>query len=380
MRLKSVPHFFRIGIILLFIAAMTVPAVSCGGTGMSKELEDDLEQVVDKAMSKYDIPGAIVGVWTRDRGDLVIAKGQADIETGRAINSENMVRICSITKTFTITVLLELVDEGKLGLDDRLSKFDIGISVPNAEAITVRQLCDMTSGLFNYSDDPTFQKAYFEDPNKVWTPEEQVALAIAHPPYFPPGRGWHYTNTSITIAGMIVTKLTGKDLAAGLDERLFKELSLEHTYYPVDTSIKDPHNHGYSAGDNPGELVDMTDKLNPSGMGYSGALISNLPDLEKWVISLANGKFLSNSTQAQRTTLVPGDYDYSGVKCEYGLGIMSCKGYLGHPGDGIGYTNAAFNSPETGTTIVVLLNKSPNEDSYKALTLFTEIADILLRK
>jgi D-alanyl-D-alanine carboxypeptidase len=380
MRSRNIFHPFKIGVVLIFIAAMTLPVVSCGTTGMSKDLKDNLGQVVDKAMSKYNIPGAIVGVWTKDRGDLVIAKGKADVETGKAINSNNMVRLCSITKTFTITVLLELVDEGKLGLDDKLSKFDLGVSVPGADQITVRQLCNMTSGLFNYSDDPTFQKKYFEDPNKVWTPEEQVALAITHPPYFPPGQGWHYTNTSITIAGMIITKLTGKDLATELDTRLFKELSLNHTYYPVDTSIKDPHNHGYTAGDKAGELVDVTNKLNPSGMGYGGALISNLPDLKKWVISLANGKFLSKSTQEQRTTLVPGDYDYFGVKCKYGLGIMSSKGYLGHPGDGIGYTNAAFNSPETGTTVVVFLSKSPNENSYKALTLFTEIADVLSQK
>lgn len=91
----------------------------------------------------------------------------------------------------------------------------------------------------------------------------------------------------------------------------------------------------------------------------------------------ANGVFLSESTQEQRTTFVKGDYDYSGKKIRYGLGIMSACGFLGHPGDAIGYTNAAFHSPQNGTTIVVLLNKAPNHQPAAGLSLFMDIAEIL---
>jgi D-alanyl-D-alanine carboxypeptidase len=117
--------------------------------------------------------------------------------------------------------------------------------------------------------------------------------------------------------------------------------------------------------------------FNPSGMGASGALISNLGDLKIWVISLVKGDLLTKDMQAQRTTLVPGDYDYFGIKVKYGLGILSSEGFLGHPGDGLGYTNAAFHSPGTGTTILVFLNKSPNQDAFMALTLFTQLARIM---
>ena len=112
-------------------------------------------------------------------------------------------------------------------------------------------------------------------------------------------------------------------------------------------------------------------------MGASGALISDLDDLKTWAISLVNGDLLKKETQAQRITLVPGDYEYFGIKVKYGLGILSSEGYLGHPGDGLGYTNAAFHSPATGTTVVVFLNKSPNEDTFMALTLFTQLAKIM---
>jgi len=151
---------------------------------------------------------------------------------------------------------------------------------------------------------------------------------------------------------------------------------LNNTYYPEGTGIAGAHVHGYLGGEGE-ELTDGTYLFNPSGMGASGALISNLYDLKTWVISLANGDLLEKDTQAERTTFVPGDYDYFGITVKYGLGILSSEGFLGHPGDGLGYTNAAFHSPETGTTIVVFLNKSPNADSYMALTLFTELAKII---
>jgi D-alanyl-D-alanine carboxypeptidase len=359
---------------LLFIGAITLPALFCGCSGMSTELRNKLEQAVDAAMAKYSIPGAIVGVWSPRSGDLVMLKGKADIKTGAAMKSADRVRICSITKTFTVTVLLQLVDEGRLSLGDTLAKFYPDI--PNADRITIRQLCNMTAGIFNYSDDETFLKTYTEDPNKVWEPKEQVDIAIAHPPYFPPGESWRYSNTNSIILGMIIKQLTGNDVGSEIQSRLVDKLKLNNTYYPEGTAIEGAHAHGYLGGEGE-ELTDGTCMFNPSGMGASGALISNLNDLKTWVIALANGCLLENETQAERTTFVPGDYDYFGVPVKYGLGILSSEGFLGHPGDGLGYTNASFHSPETGTTIVVFLNKSPNADAYMALTLFTELAKIM---
>jgi len=370
----SFSRFIKLSVVLLFVAAVTMSVVSCGGAGMSTELKGKLGQAVDSAMQKYNIPGAIVGVWSPRSGDLVMLKGKAYIKAGADMESADRVRICSITKTFTITVVLELVDEGKLSLDDKLAKFYPNI--PNSDQITIRQLCNMTAGIFSYSDDPAFLKTYTEDPNKVWKPEELVAIAVAHPPYFPPSQGWEYSNTNSIILAMIVEKITGKDMASQIQTRLADDLQLANTYWPDGTGIEGPHAHGYLAGEGD-QLTDGTSLFNPSGMGASGALISNLDDLKTWAISLVNGDLLKKETQAQRITLVPGDYEYFGIKVKYGLGILSSEGYLGHPGDGLGYTNAAFHSPATGTTVVVFLNKSPNEDTFMALTLFTQLAKIM---
>jgi D-alanyl-D-alanine carboxypeptidase len=315
----SFSRFFKLCVVLVFVAAMTMSAVSCSSKGMPTQLKNNLEQVVGNAMQKYNIPGAIVGVWSPRSGDLIMSKGKADIKAGADMKSADRVRICSITKTFTITVVLELVDEGKLSLDDKLARFYPDI--PNADQITIRQLCNMTAGIFNYSDDETFLKTYTEDPNKVWKPEELVSIAIAHPPYFSPGKGWTYSNTNSIILGMIVEKITGKDIASQIKSRLVDDLKLTNTYWPVGTSIEGAHAHGYLGGAGE-ELVDGTSMFNPSGMGASGALISNLDDLKTWVLTLVNGDLLKKETQTQRTTLVPGDYDYFGINVKYGLGIF----------------------------------------------------------
>ena len=370
-----IQHFFKLSVVAIVMAASTLTVTSCSDSSKQVSLGDSIESAVEKTMSENGIPGAIVGVWSPSHGDLIIVRGKADIETGRGMDSVDRVRIASITKTFTITVILELVDEGNLELDQTLSTWFP--TIPGSDEITVRELCNMTSGLFNYSDDPTFQKVYSEDPNKVWSPEELVALAVAHPPYFAPGTSWHYSNTNTIILGMIINKITGRMPEDEIKDRIVDRLKLENTYYPDGTSIEGVHSHGYVAGETAGTLADVTEKLNPSGMGASGALISNLADLKTWMTACANGDLLSSSTQKQRTTLVEGDYEYGGKKIKYGLGIMSAYGFLGHPGDGVGNTNAAFHSPENGTTIVVLLNKGPNQQEAAALSLFMDIAQIM---
>jgi D-alanyl-D-alanine carboxypeptidase len=377
MKFKIIQHVIRLSIGVVVIAAGMLTMISCSDSSNHAGLWENIESAVEKTLSENGIPGAIVGVWSPDYGDRIIVRGKADIETARGMDRLDRVRIASITKTFTVTVILQLVDEEYLELDQDIDTWFTETEIPGSNKIAIRQLCNMTSGLFNYSSDETFLKVYTEDPNKVWKPEELVKLAVAHDPYFPPGTGWHYSNTNTIILGMIITKITGKEVGDEIKDRIIDRLNLENTYYPEGTTIEGVHSHGYVGGETEGELVDVTEKFNPSGMGASGALISNLADLKTWMSACANGDLLSPSLQKERTTLVEGDYDYEGKKIHYGLGIMSAYGYLGHPGDGIGNTNAAFHSPQNGTTIVVLLNKAPNHQSAAGLSLFMDIAQTM---
>lgn len=131
------------------------------------------------------IPGAIVGVWGPD-GDYVKAFGVADKSTGAPMETDFYHRIGSVTKTFTVTGLLQLVDEDKVALDDPISKYVEG--VPAGDQITLRQLARMQSGLPNYTANKDFQQALLSDPMRAFTPQELLGYAFTQPASFPPGQ------------------------------------------------------------------------------------------------------------------------------------------------------------------------------------------------
>ncbi|MEI6450705.1 MAG: serine hydrolase domain-containing protein, partial [Actinomycetes bacterium] len=146
---------------------------------LSASLQVELQATLDAQMAKYKIPGAIVGMWFPTVGDWVVGSGVGDKSTGAAPRIADHVRIGSITKSFTATVVLQLVDEKKLALTDKLSKYEPW--VPGAKGITIRQLLNMTSGLYNFTDVPEFWEEFLADPTAIWTPRQLVDLAIANP-------------------------------------------------------------------------------------------------------------------------------------------------------------------------------------------------------
>ena len=119
-------------------------------------------------------------------------------------------RIGSNTKTMTSTVILQLVQEGKLALDDPIGKYIPG--VPNGDQITIAQLSEMRSGLYSYTFDPRFNETLDKQPQKVWTPQELMDIAFTHPPNAEPGTTFEYSNTNIILLGMVIEQLTGRPL------------------------------------------------------------------------------------------------------------------------------------------------------------------------
>ena len=116
--------------VILLLASMALGLASCGTSGgqqFSKAIQEKLNKSVDALMAEYRVPGAIIGAWVPGKGQWVVAKGKSDARTGAAPTTDDHVSIASITKTFTATVILQLVDEGKLKLDDTINKYDLGI-------------------------------------------------------------------------------------------------------------------------------------------------------------------------------------------------------------------------------------------------------------
>ena len=142
-------------------------------------------------------------------------------------------RIGSLTKTYVATVLLQLAEEGRLSLDDPVARFLPGL-VPGGDKITIRQLLNQTSGLFDYEKDPRVLAPYLAgNLAHRWAPRKLVRIAVSHRPLFTPGTRYSYSNTNYILAGLIVEAATGSTLGRVLDRRLFTPLRLRHTAFPT---------------------------------------------------------------------------------------------------------------------------------------------------
>jgi D-alanyl-D-alanine carboxypeptidase len=369
-------------LVFILVALLIATALACSSCGtqesepesafsLSPELRQELERILDDVMAENGIPGAVIGVWVPGEGSWVEAKGLADVDAEQAMDIADKVRIGSITKTFLATVILQLVDEGRVSLDDPLQ--DYAPEVPGSEEITMRMLLDHTSGLFDYTSDEGFQEALDAEPLTKWQPQELVDFAISHEPYFAPGQGWQYSNTNYILLGMIVEQVTGNQVGDEMRTRIYERLGLSNTSFPEGPEMSGRYSHGYMYWDDQNNLTDITTTFDPSLAWAAGGMISNLGDLEVWAEALATGELLSSATQEERLTFVDAQQG-----TQYGLGIVDYKGFLGHGGDIPGFSNAAFYNPSMDVTIVLSLNKNPNDLVFAGLATFMDMVDAIL--
>jgi len=154
------------------------------------------------------------------------------VATGEKPEPAMKFRMGSITKTYTYTVLLQLVDEKQIKLSDTIKAFFPDF--PQADSITIRMLCNHTSGIFDYTETSTFMAGLMTDPLKKWTGQEMIGLVKTEPFYFSPGTNFKYSNTNTIMAGIIVEKITGNPIATEIQRRILDPLHLTNTIYPSD--------------------------------------------------------------------------------------------------------------------------------------------------
>ncbi|MCY0943005.1 serine hydrolase domain-containing protein [Streptomyces antarcticus] len=336
------------------------------------DVERKLRNAVDNAWRTNKVPGVRVDVNVPGKGEWGYSVGAADLRTKEPIARDDKVRIASITKTFTGTAVLQLVRAGKLRLDDSLDTY---VSWPGGGDITIRQLLNMTSGIYSYTDDPAWLKQYTAHPDAPFRTQDALDIARRHAPYFAPGKGIKYSDTNYVLLGDIVEKVGGKPLAEWMRADIARPLKLTATSYPTDSDIQEPFASGYTAGPE-GTMADTT-RSNPSYAAGAGAMLSNLVDLRVWAREVATGeKLLTPELQRQRLRFVP--IATEPVRVAYGLGIASFDGWLGHNGTILGYNTAMFQDPKGGATVIVEMNRSfATLDEDHATELFLEIAKII---
>ncbi|WP_206184627.1 serine hydrolase domain-containing protein [Thermoactinospora rubra] len=330
---------------------------------LTPEVAARLDSAIREVMREAAVPGVIAGLSAPGKGSYERAFGVADKATRAPMKTDLYMRIGSVTKTFTVTALLELVDQDKVGLDDPIGEYVDG--VPNGDRITLRHLADMRSGLVNYTDDEAFSKAFLADPNRPFTPQELLSYSFKHPVRFQPGERFQYSNTNTILLGLVVEKASGMPLHEFVHRKVTEPAGLRHTVFPADASIPVPHVHGYTRQTASGAIEDAT-YWNPSWAWAAGAMISGLPDLRTWARVLATGTLLTPKTQAERLkmdmTSLPG--------AGYGLGVFNVQGWIGHNGSLPGYQSLVLYLPEERATLVVLANTDAARDGREPSTLF----------
>ena len=341
--------------------------------------------MVDTAAHDLLIPGAVVLLRT-PQGDFTVTYGTTLLGAKSPPSADTHFRIASNTKTMTAAVIMQLAQENKLSLDDPVSKYVP--RVPNGNHITIAELLEMRSGLYNYTDAPEISASMDHDPTKVWSPAELLAIAFAHPPNFPPGTAYEYNNTNYVLLGHIAEKVDGKPLAKSMQDRLFGPLHLRNTELPAAAvnSIPEPYSHGYLYGSASVAMVgsppyspkvkaaaragtllpkDFT-ILNHSFAAAAGGVISTAEDLATWIQALVAGRVLNAAYQRRwLDSLQPEDPSKpQGQQYGYGITKLSWGGnsiYF-HGGETPGYNSFMGYDPNSQMTLVVWTNLTVSLD------------------
>jgi D-alanyl-D-alanine carboxypeptidase len=342
-------------IVLWALAPFAAPGAELSSRPFSPAVQQQIEAAVHKDLAEYGgkqpVPGVVIGIWYPGEGSFVRAIGDGELSPLRPMALDDKFRVGSNTKTFVVTVLLQLVDQRKLKLDDPVSKFNLGVKVPNGNHITIRHLMQMRSGLIDLYALPAFQ-ALDIAPNATFNRVHWVQLALDHPPLFAPGTKWNYSNTNYMLLGMVIEAVTHDTVANEIDKRLLVPLGLKNTSFPVsDPAMPPPYAHGYML-DAHNNWADDSVVLPPSVSWAAGVMISDMADMKRWVKAYVTGATNSAATQKERLTCLP----IGKPGLAFGLGIGCSAGWYGYTGGITGYNTAAYYLPIKDATIIAFVN------------------------
>lgn len=311
-------------------------------------------------------PGMVVGVSSDDEVSVVRAYGSADLESERPVRPDTVFQIASLTKQFTAAAVLLMVEDGRLSLDDRLSRFVP--ELPQAGEVTIRQLLVQTSGLPDYAEDPAGEPLK----SVAKTPAEMVAWIASLKPrfHFPPGSSWRYSNSNYALLGLVVERASGAPLAETFRTRLFAPAGMTQTAFDDPAQVIPGRARGYRKTDAPGGFANAA-WISPTIPGPAGGLRSTVPDLLRWQAALHGGKILKPESLKLMTS--PGRLSngrstmagmpapmQAGWKSDYGMGLMigspNGRPAIWHSGDVDGFSSWMAYYPAEKTSIVILQN------------------------
>jgi D-alanyl-D-alanine carboxypeptidase len=314
-------------------------------------LEADARAILEAHLARREFPGAVLALHHPTRGDVLVTAGTTGPGAGDgAVDPEVPWGIGSITKTFVAIVVLQLAEDGDLGLDASIeTQFP---ELPRAAEISVRQLLQHTSGLNDYFASPEV----LADTRRPRTPDELIGAAVALGPVGEPGGAYHYSNTNYIVLGALVEAVTGQPWYEAVHERVLEPLDMADTHYIGEPSAP-PLGPGFGVED--GQFVDYTSRYDRSLGGAAGGLQSTAADLRRFARAVMSGVLLDAQSETVMQSFVPGQAQ-GGVRHEYGLGleryIDGGLAVYGHLGSSAAHSAFFAFEPDSGVTAAVLIN------------------------
>lgn len=355
-------------------------ASSSKPAGQAREVLD----VAKRAQKELDLQAVLLRVTAG--GKEVVTAALGETMTGVPATAAMNFRAGSVAIAYMGTILLQLVDEKKAGLDDPVSRWLP--EVPHGDEITLRDLGSSTSGLRDYVTDPEFIAAYYANPFRQWTPKQVVAYSLSHPLWYKPGTNWSYSHANFQFLGAALEKISGTPLDKLLEQRILGPLGLHHTRNSFTPEIPSPVLHSFDA--ERGTYEEST-FWNPSWTTAPGAVITtNICDLARSAQAIGSGELLSKRAYAvqldpgtvglgRRTSTCPASVCLPNTEAmHFGVGVIVEKGWILQNPSFAGFAAIQAYLPAERLSIAVSTTvgrKAPGNNT--AQTLAQRIAEVL---
>lgn len=362
----------------------------------AKEIkEHSYDEILEYIIEQYEIPGAIIGVQRGNDDVHIMPIGKANVKSDAPMMQSEMFKVGSITKTFTATLIMQLVEEGLINLDASVVDYIPEIVAPygaeHFKAITVRKLLQHTSGLKDYVKNTKFLKKMVFKKTK-WKPEQILQYGLEDLSLLEGKEDipWIYSSTGYILLGFIIQKVTGKKVEDLVQQRICEPLGLSHTRMANEIDVKLTNTLEYTLynlfykipqSDEFSHCYIGNGKRDVTRQGWdigwtAGNIVSNMSDLLKWSKVLSEGTLLKDK-EHMKDYIDVSDYYPDGVEVEMGLGIFKVNDMLGHEGHGVGFQNAMY--VDEDTSYVIHVNRSsddPNNLLTDPFKIFNEFINI----
>ncbi|MBL8149856.1 MAG: beta-lactamase family protein [Blastocatellia bacterium] len=348
-----------------------------------QRLEASLQTLIDRA-TQTGFPGISLAFYKPSCGMVKLTSGLSNLKSRKKMTPSDKFRLASCSKAYIGVVIMQLVEEGKLSLDDPISKYipqEYTLNIKNANKATVRQLMNHTSGMYDYFDSD-FTAVASANRGKLYRIDEALRFAYGKEPEFStPGKGYHYSNTNTVLLGAIIEKVSGSSYSQALRKRIFEPLNLKETYNDYIDPVIEPLARGYFL-DRAGKRVDYTEINQGYGLP-DGVVVSSAQDMVTFLRALLRQEKLLKSETVGQMLVV----DEAAKRFQDGLNLFVYSDYrngsygkmVGHDGEYGGYKSEMFYFPDKDVAVVLLTNISGSRLHSRWKRLYDEVTVRVLR-